>query len=96
MLKNNKELRERQPTPELLLRNVSLYFLLCGYTRLPTNQTRRTVGSIRFLTSFWRFVAMDNPDTIALRFLRARKWNITAAVAMLASCIKWRMGECEI
>lgn len=42
------------------------------------------------------FVAMSNPDEIATRFLRARKWNITAAVAMLAACIKWRMsGDVE-
>jgi hypothetical protein len=34
---------------------------------------------------------MDDPDGIALRFLRARKWNINAAVAMLASCVKWRI-----
>lgn len=36
---------------------------------------------------------MDDPDSIALRFLRARKWNVNAAVAMLASCIKWRIEQ---
>ena len=34
---------------------------------------------------------MDDPDSIMLRFLRARKWNVSAGVAMLAACIKWRI-----
>ncbi|KAM0791313.1 hypothetical protein ACM66B_005785 [Microbotryomycetes sp. NB124-2] len=50
-------------------------------------------GSIRFMDAFWRFVCMDDPDTIALRFARARKWKTSAGVAMLASCIKWRMDS---
>ncbi|ORY89291.1 CRAL-TRIO domain-containing protein [Leucosporidium creatinivorum] len=50
-------------------------------------------GSLRFLESYWRFIAMDDPDNIMLRFLRARKWSTSAGVAMLAACIKWRMGS---
>lgn len=34
---------------------------------------------------------MDDPDSIMLRFLRARKWIPNAASAMLASCLKWRI-----
>ncbi|KDE02582.1 hypothetical protein MVLG_06865 [Microbotryum lychnidis-dioicae p1A1 Lamole] len=49
-------------------------------------------GSRRFVASFWRLVAMDDPDGIMLRFLRARKWSGSAGVAMLCACIKWRMG----
>ncbi|KAK4056712.1 hypothetical protein OIO90_002264 [Microbotryomycetes sp. JL221] len=50
-------------------------------------------GSIRFMDAFWRFVSMDDPDTMILRFARARKWKVSAGVAMLASCIKWRMDS---
>ncbi|CAD6941816.1 unnamed protein product [Tilletia controversa] len=39
----------------------------------------------------WRFVAFDHPDTGLLRFLRARKWDVDRALAMLASTIKWRL-----
>lgn len=28
---------------------------------------------------------MDDPDSIALRFLRARKWSVTAGVAMVST-----------
>jgi uncharacterized protein (DUF58 family) len=45
------------------------------------------------LTRLLKQVAMDDPDGIMLRFLRARKWSPSAGVAMLAACIKWRMGE---
>ncbi|KAL7004239.1 hypothetical protein EMMF5_006184, partial [Cystobasidiomycetes sp. EMM_F5] len=48
-------------------------------------------GSDRFLATFWRFIAMDHPDALALKFLRARKWNPSAGVAMMAACIKWRI-----
>ncbi|GJN90712.1 hypothetical protein Rhopal_003726-T1 [Rhodotorula paludigena] len=50
-------------------------------------------GSKRFMDAYWRFIAMDDPDGIMLRFLRARKWSPSAGVAMLAACIKWRMGS---
>ncbi|GAA6054266.1 hypothetical protein JCM3770_005151 [Rhodotorula araucariae] len=50
-------------------------------------------GSKRFMDAYWRFIAMDDPDGIMLRFLRARKWSSSAGVAMLAACIKWRMGS---
>lgn len=34
---------------------------------------------------------MDDPDVIVLKFLRARKWNVSAGVAMMAACMKWRI-----
>ncbi|KAE8226889.1 hypothetical protein CF319_g564 [Tilletia indica] len=39
----------------------------------------------------WRFVAADHPDTGMLRFLRARKWDVDRALAMLAATMKWRL-----
>lgn len=34
---------------------------------------------------------MDDPDVMALKFLRARKWQVTAGVAMMCACMRWRM-----
>lgn len=48
-------------------------------------------GRKRFMDALWRLVAMDNPDSIMLRFLRARKWNPGAALAMMCTCVKWRI-----
>lgn len=39
---------------------------------------------------------MDHPDSIMLRFLRARKWKPEAGLAMACSCCKWRMGESKV
>ncbi|KAK0519919.1 hypothetical protein OC834_007222 [Tilletia horrida] len=39
----------------------------------------------------WRFTAADAPDTGMLRFLRARKWDVGRALAMLAATLKWRL-----
>ncbi|KAJ3027852.1 hypothetical protein HDV00_010799 [Rhizophlyctis rosea] len=38
----------------------------------------------------WLTTAYDHPDSLMLRFLRARKWDVKAAVAMAMGCIKWR------
>ncbi|KAH8922726.1 CRAL/TRIO domain-containing protein [Atractiella rhizophila] len=48
-------------------------------------------GRRRFERTFWKFVQGDNPDDQMLRFLRARKWQLTPAVAMLLACLKWRI-----
>ncbi|KAL9939495.1 hypothetical protein V8E36_001312 [Tilletia maclaganii] len=39
----------------------------------------------------WRFCAGDAPDTGMLRFLRARKWDVDRAIAMLGATLKWRL-----
>ncbi len=43
--------------------------------------------------ALWEFVKFDNPDGIFLRFLRARKWDVTRAMGMFASCLKWRLDN---
>ncbi|KAI0127958.1 CRAL/TRIO domain-containing protein [Xylariales sp. AK1849] len=48
----------------------------------------RTPASIR--DSIWNMVKMDHPDQLVLRFLRARKWDVQKALAMLISTMKWR------
>ncbi|ORX76711.1 CRAL/TRIO domain-containing protein [Basidiobolus meristosporus CBS 931.73] len=41
--------------------------------------------------SFWRFVLGDHPDSILLRYLRARKFNVSKASKMLLGTLKWRI-----
>ncbi|KAF9114312.1 hypothetical protein BGX27_011213 [Mortierella sp. AM989] len=47
---------------------------------------------------FWSFVQAEHPDTVVLRFLRARKWNVEKAMEMLILALEWRitMGVDEI
>lgn len=43
--------------------------------------------------AFWNAASTDHPDVLVLRFLRARKWNVDDALAMLLACLKWRLQE---
>ncbi len=43
--------------------------------------------------ALWEFIKLDNPDGIFLRFLRARKWDVSRAMGMFASCLKWRLDN---
>lgn len=36
-------------------------------------------------------MASEDPDSVALRFLRARKWNVQKAVKMTTACLQWRV-----
>jgi len=46
--------------------------------------------------AFWSMVKKDHPDTLMLRFLRARKWDIQKALAMLISTMHWRKDEVHV
>lgn len=46
--------------------------------------------------AFWSMVKKDHPDTLLLRFLRARKWDIQRALAMLISTMHWRRFEMHV
>ena len=41
-------------------------------------------------------VKHEHPDTLALRFLRARKWNLMRAVVMLAKSVRWRVEDMKV
>ncbi|KAJ1908658.1 hypothetical protein IWQ60_011595 [Tieghemiomyces parasiticus] len=41
--------------------------------------------------AFWGVVQADHPDSILLRFLRARKWNVDKALEMLITALRWRL-----
>ena len=43
--------------------------------------------------AFWTMVKADHPDALLLRFLRARKWDVDKALAMLISTMHWRSAE---
>lgn len=42
------------------------------------------------LPAMLRQAATDDPDTILLRFLRARKWRLPDAFVMMMECLYWR------
>ncbi|CAG8450561.1 15014_t:CDS:2 [Funneliformis mosseae] len=39
----------------------------------------------------WLLTGADDPDVLLLRFLRARKWDVDNAIAMLIATLKWRL-----
>ncbi|KAI1810185.1 phosphatidylinositol transfer protein [Poronia punctata] len=41
-------------------------------------------------------VKNEDPDSLLLRFLRARKWDVTAAFNMLKSALIWRVKEVNV
>ncbi|KAI1810825.1 CRAL/TRIO domain-containing protein [Poronia punctata] len=45
----------------------------------------------KFRRSFWEFAMSEHPDALVLRFLRARKWDVPKAMAMLVSAVNWRV-----
>ncbi|KAL4868563.1 hypothetical protein BDV12DRAFT_95886 [Aspergillus spectabilis] len=47
-------------------------------------------------TAFWNMVKQDNPDSLLLRFLRARKWDVKKALMMLISTIRWRLLDAKV
>ncbi|KAL2161764.1 hypothetical protein VTH06DRAFT_7547 [Thermothelomyces fergusii] len=60
---------------------------LCG-VEAPAPGRRRAPAVFR--ERLWAFVLADEPDVLVLRFLRARKWDVARAVAMLVSAVAWR------
>ena len=49
----------------------------------------KIIGSPEGNTLF-RSIALDHPDVLILRWLRARKWDVDAAVDQLMGTLKWR------
>lgn len=47
-------------------------------------------------TAFWNMVKQDNPDSLLLRFLRARKWDVKKGLMMLISTIRWRLQDAKV
>jgi hypothetical protein len=77
---------------------------LCGIDKVhsagaPNTTTKHSNSSMhqldepstnRFRQNLWKFILAEQPDALVLRFLRARKWDVNKAMAMLVSAINWR------
>lgn len=46
--------------------------------------------------TIWAMVKHDHPDALALRFLRARKWDVEKALVMLVCTMNWRATEMHV
>jgi hypothetical protein len=46
--------------------------------------------------AFWKMVKADHPDSLFLRFLRARKWDVNKAIVMLVATMRWRSKEIDV
>ncbi|KAE8350858.1 CRAL/TRIO domain protein [Aspergillus coremiiformis] len=46
--------------------------------------------------TLWNMVKQDNPDSLLLRFLRARKWDAKKALVMMVSTIRWRLQDVKV
>lgn len=47
-------------------------------------------------TAYWNMVKHDHPDSLLLRFLRARKWDIQKALIMMISTMRWRLQDVHV
>ncbi|KAF9585733.1 hypothetical protein BGW38_000995 [Lunasporangiospora selenospora] len=43
--------------------------------------------------ALWNNILGDHPDSLLLRFLRARKWNVTNGMNMILKAFKWRLED---
>lgn len=46
--------------------------------------------------AFWSMSKHDHPDALLLRFLRARKWDVQAAMVMMISTMHWRSTDMHV
>lgn len=46
--------------------------------------------------AFWDMLKHDHPDALLLRFLRARKWDVHAALVMAVSTLHWRLTDMHV
>ncbi len=94
------------PDEEQKLQEAWIHLLrLCGATNIeksdcpkPTPDLTRELqrqmsdkSPETFRKGLWGFILSDHPDALVLRFLRARKWDVEKAMAMLVSAVNWRI-----
>lgn len=86
--------------PDLLSNKTSVTSLLSTYSQSDSSSTSSgmvassstTKRLVTYSEELWRgfLVGHTDSDATLLRFLRARKWNMTAATAMLTATADWR------
>lgn len=60
------------------------------------HQTLKDMSPEELHEAFWSMVKADHPDALLLRFLRARKWDVTRALVMLVATMRWRSKEIHV
>ena len=63
-------------------------FSLMGLLKSGSDQTPQNYSYMP--AAFWDMVGEDQPDSIMLRFLRARKWDVQKALSMIFETLTWR------
>ncbi|KAJ2963027.1 hypothetical protein NQZ79_g2013 [Umbelopsis isabellina] len=71
----------------------STYNDATGTTPPPVEEAIKLVSGAHLKDACWSAIGVDNPDSLLLRFLRARKWDVDAAFTMLSSALRWRLEE---
>ncbi|KAJ5552048.1 hypothetical protein N7535_000005 [Penicillium sp. DV-2018c] len=54
------------------------------------------LSSAELRTGVLDFLKHDHPDSVLLRFLRARKWDVPKAFAMMIEAVVWRVKEAKV
>ena len=59
-------------------------------------QTLREMSPEELRWTYWSMLKADHPDSLLLRFLRARKWDTQRALVMLVATLRWRAKEMQV
>jgi hypothetical protein len=80
-------------------RKVMAYLKELGIGAHETKMVQKALSEIAPLelrTGVLNLLKHDNPDAMLLRFLRARKWDVSKAFAMMMDAIVWRVKEMHV
>lgn len=64
-----------------------------------TKEYEKAIASLtpeQLREAMWSMSKHDDPDALLLRFLRARKWDVQAALIMLVATMHWRSQEVHL
>ncbi|KAL5334749.1 hypothetical protein BJX70DRAFT_349476 [Aspergillus crustosus] len=92
--------KEEPATPNGVASGVASLTITDGDDKFGTSKEfQKALAEIKpedLRTAFWNMVKQDNPDSLLLRFLRARKWDVKKALMMLISTIRWRLQDAKV